>query len=426
MAGVEGPCPTCSSLIKAPLAIPSVAPVSEAMPSYPAAPVSPAPVTAVATTPPEAAPTTTVETGSKIRLEPRVLPGGVRAASADPIAAKNSTEDPHLQRDPAIKRIKVDRRHNRFKMVRMVIPLVFLALAAGLVVMLLKHVMKADPDLPPLKTEPDPVAETEHAAADATPDTGEKSAKDPATKALIDPAAVTQTVVNRTVEQIISGDASVSSLTPEAIAKKQLLAFLDTESLDERANLADPAITGAELADTPLAKSYQGTKIISDPSEANQEKNYIDYPFQVGINLDGKKMYDVTFIVRTQGLYEPKILIDPLLDTIGGRISQYCSKPTDKPGSFKCVLEVLFGCNNSSVPNEDDKFTIKLKTGPSGMVIKEVFASKSSPIAKMLAEPESKLRWGSRARAAVTLGWNTTEDPGKPYVELLSVDSLSW
>ena len=142
---------------------------------------------------------------------------------------------------------------------------------------------------------------------------------------------------------------------------------------------------------------------------------------------DGEVVRSGTIVVRQRGTQQPKVFLPAFLDLAGGRLHGFTRAPnTLEPATFHAVIEPVPGCHEEGVPNPDRKFTIRLLPSTIGKETSRAYVSSGSRFKKMVEDPASSLRWGVRIRATVSLQWNHKEDPEKPYLELMDINSLGW
>jgi hypothetical protein len=219
------------------------------------------------------------------------------------------------------------------------------------------------------------------------------------------------------------------------------------------------------VIDTPLLSV---DRITPDAPNRNSDENFVDHPFRVRFEQTDAEPFTSLVIVRKRAGQKARVLIDPVLDLLGGRLAAFAAEPSDEPQTFRAVIEAMPRCFEEGVPNPDDKITYKLSSSTHGGEIARAYASKMSPLAEMLYSPDSALRWGKRVPATVTLRWNREEapgsstppvapeqpdveedgpgeeqpatgdepaveatptpeaDPGQPYLELIEIKSLDW
>lgn len=398
LAGIEGPCPKCGATIRAPEATPPTPaepeyapPPAQApapAPEEPPAPVAEAPATCRRpdSLPERRNPPPQATEQASIRPQPRELPD---RPSRQAVSPKHSTADVAKRPAPRAQRSGSSSRSSS-GIGRFLIPITFLFIGGALAYVLLFFFMggpgsKPDNPEPPPTTDnptnppapgPNPPSSTGATAGTSTP-------PPPPAPEMLDPA--------------------------EGIEAQDVLRdFLRASSLGARLPYIEPAYEREALEgsiiDTPLLSA---DRITPDPPSRNLLENFVDHPFRVLFELDDESSVATLVVVRKRSDQKPKILIDPLLDLLGGRIADFAVQPTDGTRTFRAVIEAMPRCFEENIPNPDDKITYKISTSTHGGEIARAYASKLSPLAEMLYSPDSELRWGKRIPATITLKWTT-------------------
>lgn len=227
----------------------------------------------------------------------------------------------------------------------------------------------------------------------------------------------------------VVGDAPpISADGADAIeAEKVLNQFLSARSLDERINLIDPPLSAEQLQDTILARPLpEVIGVTPETPSFDPIEKLVNFPFLVQFQGGEGSVVEYTILVRKRSDLEPKVVVNPFLDLVGGRLAQFAATPTDGTQTFRVVIEAMPRCFEENVPNPDKKFTYKLSACDTGRATARAYASHYSSLAEQLFTPESRIHWGKRIRATITLQWNTTEDPTQPYIELMEIKGLDW
>ncbi|MDB6078166.1 MAG: hypothetical protein JWO82_1913, partial [Akkermansiaceae bacterium] len=212
-----------------------------------------------------------------------------------------------------------------------------------------------------------------------------------------------------------------------ASADKILQEFLEAKDAESRLPLIEPQMTAQSLANTILAHPLPEVDMITpETSREVPAEGYTELPFIVSLK-QGAKTIDYSMVVRQRGDNPPKVFVTPVLDILGGRLAKYAAAPDKEIATFHVILEATSGCYDD-VPDAENKFTFKLRPGPEGKDFARAYVSNlpSSRFRQMLDDPESNLHWGRRIRATVSLRWNQTEDPRKPFLELIEIKALNW
>ncbi|MEM1083070.1 MAG: hypothetical protein AAGI48_03040 [Verrucomicrobiota bacterium] len=414
MAGISGPCPRCSKTIEAP---------KQANQPAPAAPVEtpaprPEPAPMPSSVPPAPAKATDQESeeATTIRPEPRSKP---ERTGARGITAKKSTQDASLRKrrtvEPQPSR-QVSRPTRSSGVLRILLPIFFIVAGGTIVYVLCYFFLPGGPgDSLRRNSTPPPVDVNEQQTMfPKIPTPGITNEPDrprdtPADTPVLDPPP-------------LSADGA------EAIAAEETLEqFLDARSLDDRLQLIDPPLPTEEAQGTILEKVLP--EVISLSSETpsfNSLEKFTNYPFRVSFQGGEGSVVEYTILVRKRADLEPKVVVHPFLDLVGGRLARFAATPVDGARTFHAIIEAMPRCFEENVPDPEKKFTYKLSACDVGRTTARAYASKTSSLAEQLYSSDSRIRWGKRIRATVILQWNTTEDPMQPFLELLEIKDLDW
>ncbi|MEP4078278.1 hypothetical protein [Haloferula sp.] len=407
MAGVSGPCPRCSATIQAPA--PAAAPAAEA----PAAAPTPSP--APAPTPKKEIPAArSADTPpTSITPEPRAMP---ERQGAKGITARKSTRDASLRRRqtaPSSGRAPSSRGPG---LSRIFLPLAFIIAGGTTVYVLCYFFLPGGPG--------------ESLRTNSTPPPGSPPIENP-----IYPETKTETPSDQSSESTSpASNAAVGDAPPisadgsDAIAAETVLdRFLVARSLEERLPMIDPPLPADQLQGTILARILPEVLSVSPETPSfDSIEDLSNFPFRVSFQGGEGSVVEYTILVRKRAELEPQVVVNPFLDLVGGRLAQFAATPTDGTHTFHAVIEAMPRCFEENIPNPDKKFTYKLSSCNVGRATARAYASLNSSLAEQLWTPDSRIRWGKRIRATVTLQWNTTEDPKQPYIELIEIKGLDW
>jgi hypothetical protein len=224
----------------------------------------------------------------------------------------------------------------------------------------------------------------------------------------------------------VAPDASESA-TPGMAAMEVLEKFLSAKSLAERLPMIETKTPEAELAKSCLNGPLPATsKIEIDAQETNSVEQVVDFYHNVDFVTDGQPINPQTLLVRTRGTGEPKVVVDPFLDTFGGRLAAYARTPSDKAGIFQVTVSAVASCNDEHVPNREKKLTLKLLSRDNTKEIARAYFGRQSKIGVMLEDGTFSLSYGKAKACTVMLRWNTEDNPGMPYLEALTLKTLDW
>ncbi|BCX47304.1 hypothetical protein HAHE_12120 [Haloferula helveola] len=303
-------------------------------------------------------------------------------------------------------------------------PALFLVAGGGLAYLLLYHFMPGGPGSAQRNAN--------HPPADVKADPGNGSAEKPPAPSSAERTPDTPTPPQPAPTETVRA-APVSPPTPPpndsaAVAAEEALEyFFRATSLGARLPMMEPAYQREKLVGTVFdGPMPEATSIASAPPDRNDLEDYTNYPFRVTFRTANETTDDVLVVVRKRGDNPPRVLVDPLLDLLGGRLAKFASEPGAEASAFRAIIEPMPRCFEPDIPNPDRKFTYKLSSTDHGGEIARAYASLNSPLAEQLFTPDSQIRWGKRIRATVVLSWNVEENPDQPYIELVEIKDLNW
>jgi len=210
-------------------------------------------------------------------------------------------------------------------------------------------------------------------------------------------------------------------------AIKVLEKFLAATTLQERLPWIETKIPEAELATSILAQPFPQTLAIeTDFQDTNSVERVTDVFYNVNFSTPNGAINPQTILVRTRGDAAPKVVVEPLLDLLGGRLEAYAKAPSPKAATFQVIVSAGAFCYDETVPNREKKLTLKLLSRDNTKEIARAFFGKRSKIGEMLEDELSGLSYGQAKPCTVVLQWNTQEDSAKPYLEAINLKSLDW
>lgn len=431
LAGISGPCPSCRTPITAPRPEPEPRPVPAPLPVSGPVPAAREEPTAPIATPEAERATGKPETvslesvlpdrkelpaagGPRIRPEPRQRPD---RPSSPPVSTRRSTED---QSSRGFMDSPPESGRRSYRLIHLLFPMAFLAMAATLVGALvyfygpgapgprLKEANRPPVIPPPAKVQPSP----------APLQAGNGSAELPTPP---DPAPGRG-------QSRDTGTSESSGESPAIIAYALLESFLQAKDAASRVGMVEPATSEQELGATLLKGPLpEFTQIFSDLPQHRPDEKMTDFPYRVSFVVKDAPNVDYAILVRQRGTQPPRIFLPAFLDLVGGRLAAFTREPnTSAPTLFHVYLEPIDGCYEKDVPGADRKFTFKLLSSPFGKETARAYAANASRFRSMVEEPTYPIRWGMRRRATITLEWNHKEDPAKPFLELVDLNSPDW
>jgi hypothetical protein len=249
----------------------------------------------------------------------------------------------------------------------------------------------------------------------------------PATPSQIPAEPSTPILVKPNVEPPVIEEAKPELSTPERAAMQVLEKFLAATSLAERMPLIETKTQEKDLETSCLTSSLPKTgKIVIEVSENDPAKQMVDYYYHVTFDGVSTGSASVTILVRTRGAGVPKVIVDPFLDSYGGRLAAYASKPSEKVSTFQVIIWPLAACYDTNIPDRNEKLTFKLLAKDDTKEIALAYLGKQSEVAKMLEDDSHRLSYGKAQVCTVTLGWNTVERQETPYLEVLELKTFNW
>lgn len=426
LAGVTGPCPNCRGIITAPSAADENAEPTPPQESRPPVEAVPSPVAAeIPSSSPEAAapePPDADEAGAekevlpsggpRIRPEPRHLPGRPQLI---PIPARHSTSDQRLKNKGATAIHDGTRRP--FRLLHALLPATYVALAVTVVGTLLYFYAPGSP------------GQRMKDAAKPLVVQGPVKGTPPAPRPpFVPPAAVPQAPEGDAELSSIGDPSADRSESPAIAANDMLETFLRATDAASRLNLVEPAATEEELAATLLGGELpQYSQIVPDRSRLQPDEEVMEFPFRVSFFAKDAPNNEFVILVRQRGAQPPRVFLPAFLDLVGGRLANFTAKPnTLPPARFHVYLEPIEGCYETDVPGDDRKFTLKLMPSSVGKETARAYAANASRLRKLVEDPNYPIRWGMRRRATVSVQWNHQEDPARPFLELVDINSPDW
>lgn len=356
-------------------------------------------------------------TPAALRPEPRQLPN--RTNHGEPVAKQ--MPEPSRSFDSsrgALPLGKHPRAKSRF--IRVLVPLLFLIASGSMVYGVLKFFKNssniASPGIP---EKPTPVRTI--APIDSKP---LKKPAEPAPIPTLPVPAPDQPQIMKPPPTLPDG---IEPTTPGMAAMEVLEKFLGAKTLAERLPWIESQTPEAELAKSCLNGPLPTTsKIEIDAQETNSVEQVVDYFHNVDFVVDGKPVNPQTLLVRTRGSAQPKVVVDPFLDTFGGRLATYAKAPTDKAGIFQVTVSAVASCNDETVPNREKKLTLKLLSRDNTKEIARAYFGRQSKISEMLEDGTFSLSYGKAKACTVMLRWNAEDNPAMPYLEALTIKTLDW
>jgi len=424
MAGVVGPCPKCSQIIKAPMpelyphqaGYPSPVSWTTYPPTHPAGAPAPLPDPTLPTSP-MPGPAAKPPLGSSVPIEPRHL--NSPSPPKEPALPIKVKPEPSGNRDISSNRGRQVRQAPTRFFLRAIVPLAFIGATALLIFAVLHVLSREQGSLKPVPTS-NPEVLTENNPANPTvpppPQTEEPAnttPEDPPFASVEPPAAPIE-------------DQQAPAVAAE-VAMMVLEKFLKASSLEERIPYMETRQAPEELADTVLnAPLPKYRYLVIHSQESFRIESIVDFYFTFEfINEDGSGDPQ-TVCVRRRGERNPTVLADPFLDLYGGRLAAFAATPQPKGQSFHAIIYPVPVCADPRVPNRQKKLTLRLLPHENSTHIIQAHASRISKIGEILKSGSYDLNYGKPKACVVLLVWNTDEEPGSPYLEALDIQAFHW
>ena len=210
--------------------------------------------------------------------------------------------------------------------------------------------------------------------------------------------------------------------SPSAPAETLSL-FLAARNLSERRPyMSASRRSEAELERGPLAKQLPPTvqlrllKYVKDHSEKTDERF-----FEVSFERESTAPILVQVAVNSNGRMQ--VHTDAFLDLYNDEMARFQAVPVKGERTFHTLADAYKQCFEEKIPGAEDKSYIKLRQHEQVTARLQAYFAKESKISAQI-EQSKALPWGRSGICTVTVRWNT--DYGRPYVELVSIDDLSW
>ena len=240
--------------------------------------------------------------------------------------------------------------------------------------------------------------------------------------------------LNEPNKNLIAQPPVVEPLPPEKpvpqvqmSAREVLDRFLTAKSFSDRSSILETQTPQFELANSCLATAFPSTRLVEiDIKDRDSSEQVIDIYYRVDFSGTTVANNAQTILIRKRGNDEPKVVIDPFLDTYGGRLAGFANAPTDRSRVFCVIVSALAVGGDEIVPNREEKFTLQLLSRAHTKEIARAYFSKNSSIGKLLEDDSFRLSFGKAKAGTVTLKWNTEENPKLPFLEVTELDTSGW
>ena len=418
-----------------------------AYPAQPAPPVAAPPVAAppvaappTATPPTATPPTATPPTATPPTATPPTAATPGETTAAPPVSHGLSTFSAPPKEAPAKEEPKQKKPKGKLWWLRIVIPILFLALC-GLVVYLVTDLLQkvandgSENRQLIVPTAPNATARQEAKERVATNDSAISETNFSNTPKRLDPVSADVDSPKLYVEgepppTIASStkrkSAPITDLDPSDAASV-LDRFLNANSLEERLPfLSRSKRSQKELSNSSLAKPLPEvlhSRLLH--YMVNNSERHTEHFFEVSFQKEvGERPYPILIQINDWGEGQCKIHTDAFLDLFEDQLSQFASKPVAGTRTFHIVADAYKHCFDEIIPDWDKKSFLKLRNHPRMSPRLIAYFNRNSQMAEEISRPDS-LPWGESGICTVTVAWNM-ENPENPFVELIDVVGFTW
>lgn len=203
--------------------------------------------------------------------------------------------------------------------------------------------------------------------------------------------------------------------------------FIEAKTLEQRLPMASTRKSLQDLQNTIMNKTWPSAQVSPSWQIPHSAERFVEYYFEV--RFDNNSMNfpkEATILVQKRTDEAPKIILEPLLDTIGGRLAKYAKTPSDEPQDFYVIMDARVKCIDNAIPNAQKKSTFFLRAHNTGEDLATAYANEQSNTLKLFDNPLEGLKWKNPMPAIVTLQWNKTEDGKRPFLELVAIKATNW
>lgn len=203
--------------------------------------------------------------------------------------------------------------------------------------------------------------------------------------------------------------------------------FLAASNLDARLPLIETHTPAAALQESILTKPFPSNPSVAPEVQETNPDGSMDFYYAVDFKDASGKAHPELLLVRTTEGGTPKVIVDPFLDSFGGRLESFAGQPSEEIRSFQLVVSAVAQTTaDRNVPNHENKLRLKLLPRDNEKEISSAYFTKGSKLGQMLVTEGSGFRYGQARTAKVTLRWNKEEDPMNPYLEVTDIKEFRW
>ena len=211
-------------------------------------------------------------------------------------------------------------------------------------------------------------------------------------------------------------------------ASKVLEEFLTATTLEERLQLMLPSSrTAEELQAGPLSKPLPDIITFKPDIINTKVKDGLqEYYFIVALENEASSNHATVIIVQLSQwdkTHLPKVNTDAFLDLYENVPASAAASPFEGSRTIKALISHSSYCFDENVPNPGKKATIRFHGSRSKKTLAEALISQQSELYRNLA---SSIPVGINVPLTLTVSWNKTEDPERPYLEVVRIAAKSW
>lgn len=213
------------------------------------------------------------------------------------------------------------------------------------------------------------------------------------------------------------------------VASRVLEQFLSANTFNERMMYIHSHRKPEELQQTILATKWPTAQFTPGTQIKNPDPSIRLTEFYYKVTF-GENSYnfptEATFLLHQRGDEEPKVVLEPLLDNIGGRLREFAKTPTVAPQDFYVIMDARVRCIDETIPESESKFSFYLRAHTSARGdIATAYAKNTSSVRAEFDNPVSGLKWRNPTPVVLTLQWNT-KIADRPFLEVIEIKSKNW
>lgn len=203
--------------------------------------------------------------------------------------------------------------------------------------------------------------------------------------------------------------------------------FLSATSYAERKNIITTKRQIIELEQSILAKPFPSYDVNAGAQIPIADENLTEFYYEIRFYKNDIGLPKLcTLLIQKRGSDPAKIIVDPFLDIVDGRLANFAKHSQDGLLDFYVIMDPRVKCFDDNVPNAFKKSTFYLRAHSNGDDIATAYATEVSSVRQLFNDPTSGLKWKLPIPVVVTLQWNKNEDKQRPFLELVNIKALNW